>query len=1052
MVEGEEGSGKSRLVDEFLRSLGEQDPQTLFLRARAFEAERDRPWVLARHLLAPLAAAPGLAAAPASALRALAALVPDVIARFPSLPATEPDDIAEAVTRVLAEVAAEVPVVMAVDDMDLADANSSELIETLCRRPVPGMLLLATFRTGTLPSLVDLARRSPDAAALSHLRLGPLTAAQVGQLLASMGEFDPAGREALARQLHAESGGNPLAVVEFVTGLAQDGGIAPGPVGRWTVRASHDSALPLPSSLQDAIGARLRRMPPDAIRVLRAAAVLGRESELDLLLSVSSLDARRLEDAIGELVEHRLLRLVSNTPARLEFGHELTRRLVYEGTPPLERQALHRRAYRALRHAEADAARESALAYHRVRAGRWRAVSRQGLVAAASLTVVIGIVAASLVAHPRRHPDARRIAVMPFVAAGDSAAGELAALMPQLVDVALMGAPGIEVEELTGDSAPLSASDEARRLGRHLRLQGTVGVKGSRVEIRASLRDAQHPDQIISTAEGEGALADLPAVAGDLIRALLPDLPTLRLSRFRLSAAHTTSLPALHSYLLGELDARRLEMEAAAHAFWQAAQADPDFAAAWHELARVNDWYALGNRAQILEDSAVRHMDGLTPRSRLNLEGWQLFASGQPDDAERRFESVLDFAPGTPEASIGMAETLLHFNWARGRDVDESQPYWEAARDADPDDWRPHVHLWQQAARQGRVSDAAVELRRLIALEGEGEAARSFRIVLAGLEADSVAVMRQLDAATDISAWELTDLTEELGATVGRPDLAEATATRLAFPTRNPELRAFGHELLAHLALAKGQWRRALAQLDSAEQLEPVSAGTERALFWSTPFLPPGLNPDSGRRAARLRLAGAPLHRVRRTFDFWFDFDRTREPLLRKYLDHLLAAQLGEATSPGLPISGLAEWSDSLARVQPFLERSAAAWSAAGAGDSADAITLLLGSWNGTRAVEPNLSVFFARPWDRWLMAQALAQSGRQQEALRWYGGLGVVSLADYAYTAPAALERARLLERLGRPEEARWEYRRFVSLWAAADPEFQPEVEMARERLKAES
>jgi tetratricopeptide (TPR) repeat protein len=85
------------------------------------------------------------------------------------------------------------------------------------------------------------------------------------------------------------------------------------------------------------------------------------------------------------------------------------------------------------------------------------------------------------------------------------------------------------------------------------------------------------------------------------------------------------------------------------------------------------------------------------------------------------------------------------------------------------------------------------------------------------------------------------------------------------------------------------------------------------------------------------------------------------------------------------------------------------------------------------------------------LRAEALYELGRDEEALGWYGtfpGPGSGDRVDYSYLAYAHLRRAQLHERLGETEEALENYGKFVELWVDAEPQLQPLVEQARERM----
>ena len=1052
IVEGEAGLGRSRLLDECARAARTDATSAVLLQARAFDAERERSWLYARHLLAGLVGAPGLIAAPAASLRALGGILPELLERLPSLPAVAPEpDIEAAMARVLADVAAAAPVLVLADDLHLADRESRALVAALCRHPVQGVLVIASALRGALPELDRVAQ--PASELNLRLRLAPLTAQEVGQMLISMAELGPADADVLARRLHADTDGSPLLVTEYFLALVRAGSVAMDATGSWALRLSHDADLPIPESLQAAMRGHLTHQSPGARAVLDSAAVLGPSGSLRLLRALSGLDPAALDSELDRLVDQRMLRLDAASPGRFDFSHRSLHRAAYDAIPVRLRRRLHRRAWRLLQQeAGAGVARADELAYHRARAGVNGQATRWLTTAAIFAVTVIGIAWLSHRNAPLAAPV--RVALMPFTAAADSAG--LGELVAELLAAAMDGADSVElvnplaVTELPSPdsvAALAAAKAEAHRLHAAVWLGGSVTAMPGRVRLHAVMRRA-HDGAVLAEARGEAAAEELPALASQLARTLLATGPPLGAPHRRLAGVRTVSMPALALWLSGERHARRFEMEAAAQDYWQAVQHDPGFAAAWNALARVNAWFWLGDQATKLSDSASAHADGLPPQDRRTLMGWQFFAHGKPDEAERQFEGVLGYAPASAEAAIGLGEVLFHHNWSRGRSMHEAGRYLELARQADPGDWRPYVHLWEQAVRDGRMEDAVAELRRLRALMEDTSSTSALGAELALAQGDSVGVSAWMASASGMDAWSITGLAQTVAAIFGKPRLAGNVARLLTAPSRTPELRAFGHEMQAWTALAEGRWRAALAQVDTARGFEPSSAATTEALLWISPFVPNTALRQAGRRAELARLARSVPDTVPRTLDFWFDFDRTREPVLRTYLAAILRAELDASSAPPAWRPRAVTPPDSLRHVRELLERSLAGWRAAVAGDTLAAVTALQGEWEGTEAVEGALSVFLARPWDRLLLGDLLARTGRYEAALHWYGGLGTVSLADAAYLAPAARRRAQLLERLGRRAEAAREYRRVVELWKDADPEFQPMVSAARERI----
>jgi tetratricopeptide (TPR) repeat protein len=95
-------------------------------------------------------------------------------------------------------------------------------------------------------------------------------------------------------------------------------------------------------------------------------------------------------------------------------------------------------------------------------------------------------------------------------------------------------------------------------------------------------------------------------------------------------------------------------------------------------------------------------------------------------------------------------------------------------------------------------------------------------------------------------------------------------------------------------------------------------------------------------------------------------------------------------------------------------------------------------------------SPFYGGPRERFRKAELLERAGRHEEALTWYGSFDNLSFYEAPFEAAAQKERGAILEKLGRKAEAAEAYRRFIAFWRDADPDLQPQVTQARERLAA--
>jgi predicted ATPase len=220
----------------------------------------------------------------------------------------------------------------------------------------------------------DVARSHPFAGALADLRriagvdripLVGLDEAEVLSFMEAAGgqALKDDGRE-LATLLWHETEGNPFFLQEVLLHLAESGAIVQDD-GRW-VATRPISEAGVPEGVRDVIGRRLSMLDDDTNDVLRAAAVLGQEFDLDLLAQLTDRDATSLLDALEEPTQRGLL--VESGVDRYRFAHGLIRQTLDEELAAGRRARLHRRAADALAERPGNSAAE--LARHLIAAVR----------------------------------------------------------------------------------------------------------------------------------------------------------------------------------------------------------------------------------------------------------------------------------------------------------------------------------------------------------------------------------------------------------------------------------------------------------------------------------------------------------------------------------------------------------------------------------------------------------------------------------------------------------------------------------------------------------
>jgi DNA-binding SARP family transcriptional activator len=277
----------------------------------------------------------------------------------PLLAGTGPaeDDVAAARFRMhraiagyLGVVSRSAPLLLVLDDLHHADAETLAILADITTDLAAStILMLVTYReTEAGEPLTDclaaLARHQP-----ARIRLGGLTAAAAAELFRTTCQ-----RPVDDETVHAITGrteGNPFFIREIARLLDSEGALA--------------ATTEVPAGVRDVLQRRIARLPATAQTILRQAAVIGRETDIDTLAEVSGAQ----EPVVLDAIEAGLLTGLLAEPGtgRIRFTHALVRDTLYEGLSRLRRSRLHARAAQAIeRHSPAEVA---ALAHHHVAAG-----------------------------------------------------------------------------------------------------------------------------------------------------------------------------------------------------------------------------------------------------------------------------------------------------------------------------------------------------------------------------------------------------------------------------------------------------------------------------------------------------------------------------------------------------------------------------------------------------------------------------------------------------------------------------------------------------------
>ncbi|TML92433.1 MAG: adenylate cyclase, partial [Actinobacteria bacterium] len=347
VILGSPGLGKSRLITELARRLGER---ATVVTARCDAAGGATFAPLAEALRAVLHLDAG---ASGDVLRAaIEAVVPGeeaerariaggVTALLAGTPAP-PEETFYVVRRLLAALATAQPVVLAIDDLQWAEPLLLDLTEHLVQwsTEVP-LLVLVAARPELRDTRSSLA--APGGLVNEVVTLTGLDAGAATRLAANVVGADelPA---AVAGRVLATSEGNPLFVGELVRMLVHDGALK-REGDRW-VAGVELAALEMPPTIQALLAARIERLRPEERTVLERAAVVGRQFSRAAVAHLlpgeaGNLDARLESLRRSELVEPDAGWFLGE-PA-LRFHHVLIRDAAYRRLLKNTRAELHGR-------------------------------------------------------------------------------------------------------------------------------------------------------------------------------------------------------------------------------------------------------------------------------------------------------------------------------------------------------------------------------------------------------------------------------------------------------------------------------------------------------------------------------------------------------------------------------------------------------------------------------------------------------------------------------------------------------------------------------------
>jgi class 3 adenylate cyclase len=266
--------------------------------------------------------------------------------------------------------------VVIIEDLHWIDAASEEFVEALADAVVgTTTLLVVNFRPGFVAPLIQRSH-------YRQINMPPLPPAEAAILLQDHFGNDPS-LALLSRNIIERAQGNPFFLEELINALVERGDFE-GDKGAYRLKGGID-LIPLPSTVQAVVAARIDRLEENAKEVLEIASVVGREISTSILDAVAGFAPAELSEAAQHLRQAELLYDVPPFEQRLlAFRHPLIQEVAYRSLLHERRRELHSKVAQAIESLFKDRAEERAslLAYHLEQAGENLKAAQQNMRAA----------------------------------------------------------------------------------------------------------------------------------------------------------------------------------------------------------------------------------------------------------------------------------------------------------------------------------------------------------------------------------------------------------------------------------------------------------------------------------------------------------------------------------------------------------------------------------------------------------------------------------------------------------------------------------------------
>lgn len=357
-VVGEPGTGKSRLVHEFLQS-PEASGWTV-LRTASASYMRNTPYLAFSNLIRTWFEIPEQASKADIDRRVRAkifAFGEDLISALPAIhslldlpvtdiewlalePATRRQKILAVAKSLILRATAIQPLLLWFEDMQWTDAETRALVEGIAEEiETSRLLMILTYR----PEYEHKWAAKNYYRTIQIEALDEPAAQRLVRIILGSGNAN----EQLCNLLVKRTDGVPLFIEETIRSLVERG-VMRGHRGGFEL-AQELHAITIPETVQAVLASRIDRLAPAQRDLLQIASVIGPDIQVSLLEEVAEIERDELRSLLADLQAEEFLHQVPNTSSfQFRFKHALTHEVAYGSLLSKRRHELHGRIVRAI--------------------------------------------------------------------------------------------------------------------------------------------------------------------------------------------------------------------------------------------------------------------------------------------------------------------------------------------------------------------------------------------------------------------------------------------------------------------------------------------------------------------------------------------------------------------------------------------------------------------------------------------------------------------------------------------------------------------------------